>query len=82
MSGYGEIIKKGRATEKEEKSQQEVNTESGKTIKHDSGNDPVNITIKVPRRMRQYWTSQCKLEGVTMTEVLTQALEQRFGVPD
>ena len=76
MSGYGDIIKKGR---KEEKSQKAVNTASGKTVKDDRGNDPVNITIKVPRKSRQYWTSQCKLEGVTMTEVLVGALEKRFG---
>ncbi len=69
MSGYGDIIKKGRKEEKQEKSQKAVNTESGKTVKSDSANDPVNITIKVPRKSRQYWTSQCKLEGVTMTEV-------------
>lgn len=81
MSGYKDIIKKGRDEEKgkQEKSQKAVNTENGKTIKNDSGNDPVNITIKVPRKSRQYWTSQCKLEGVTMTEVLVEALEKRFG---
>ena len=79
MSGYGDIIKKGRKEEKQEKSQKAVNTASGKTVKHDSGNDPVNITIKVPRKSRQYWTSQCKLEGVTMTEVLVEALVERFG---
>lgn len=82
MSGYGDIIKKGREEEKQEKSQKEINTASGKTVKNDSGNDPVNITIKVPRKSRQYWTSQCKLEGVTMTEVLVEALEKRFGEVD
>lgn len=79
MSGYSDIIKKGRAEEKQEKNQKEVNTESGKAVKDDRGNNPVNITIKVPRKSRQYWTSQCKLEGVTMTEVLVEALEKRFG---
>ena len=84
MSGYKDIIKKGRDEEKskQSKSQKAVNTESGKTIKNDRGNDPVNITIKVPRKFRQYWTSQCKLEGVTMTEVLIEALEKRFGKAD
>ena len=84
MSGYKDIIKKGRDEEKpkQRKNQKAVNTESGKAIKDDSGNDPVNITIKVPRKSRQYWTSQCKLEGVTMTEVLVEALEKRFGKAD
>ena len=84
MSGYKDIIKKGRDEEKvkKTKTQKKVNNESGKTINNDKGNDPVNITIKVPRKSRQYWTSQCKLEGLTMTEVLIEALEQRFGKPD
>ena len=82
MSGYGDIIKKGREEEKQQKSQKEVNTASGKVVKNDSGNIPVNITIKVPKKSRQYWTSQCKLEGVTMTQVLVEALEKRFGKVD
>ena len=77
MSSYGDIIQQGRKTEKQKKSQKEVNTASGKEV-----NVPVNITIKVPRKSRQYWTSQCKLAGLTMTEVLVEALEERFGKPD
>jgi hypothetical protein len=78
MSGYGDIIQQGRKTEKQKKSQKEVNTVSGKEV----NNAPVNITIKVPRKSRQYWTSQCKLAGLTMTEVLLEALEERFGKPN
>ncbi|NJO99111.1 MAG: hypothetical protein HC764_26565, partial [Pleurocapsa sp. CRU_1_2] len=65
MSSYGDIIQQGRKTEKQKKSQKAVNTVSGKKV----NNAPVNITIKVPRKSRQYWTSQCKLAGLTMTEV-------------
>jgi hypothetical protein len=82
MSGYGDIIQQGRKTEKQKKNQKAVKPENGKTVKDDSANDPVNITIKVPRKSRQYWTSQCKLLGLTMTEVLVKALEERFGEPD
>lgn len=78
MSGYGDIIQQGRSSEKQKKSQKEVNTLSGKEVKV----APVNITFKVPRKSRQYWTSQCKLAGLTMTEVLVEALEERFGKPD
>ncbi len=79
MTSYSDIIKQGR---QEEKSQKEVNTESGKAVNTDLDNKPVNITIKVPRKSRQYWTSQCKLAGVTMTEVLVEALVERFGKPN
>lgn len=81
MSGYRDIIKKGREEEhKEDTVGKEVNTEIGKEVKDDD--KPVNITIKVPRKSRQYWTSQCKLQGVTMTEVIVKALTERFGQPD
>ncbi len=82
MSRYGDIIKKGREEEQKEVKDtvgKEVNTEVGKAVKDDD--QPVNITIKVPRKSRQYWTSQCKLQGVTMTEVLVEALIERFGEP-
>ena len=80
MSSYSDIIKKGREQDKPE-NQKAVNTSSGKSVKDDSGNKAVNITIKVPLKDRQYWTSQCKLAGVTMTDVLVEALEARFGKP-
>ncbi len=89
MSSYGDIIKQGR----KDTVGKEVNTENSKTVNTESskldnqpaspdGEKAVNITIKVPRKSRQYWTSQCKLEGVTMTEVLVEALIERFGAPE
>jgi hypothetical protein len=86
MTRYSDIIKQGRKEEA-------VNTETGKAVNNDIGkkvntesgknlnDDLVNITIKVPRQFRQYWTSQCKLEGLTMTQVLVEALVERFGKP-
>ena len=75
MSSYGDIIQQGRKEEKQQKSQLVVNTANGKTRDEES----VNITIKVPRKSRQFWTSKAKLEGLTMTEVLVEALTERFG---
>ena len=74
MSSYGDIIKQGRSDVGKA-----VNSEIGKEVKDDD--KPVNITIKVPRKSRQYWTAQCKLQGITMTEVLVEALIERFGEP-
>ncbi len=95
MSSYGDIIKQGRREEAHSSSEAKaVNTESGKVVNNNVGkkvntekgktrdNEPVNITIKVPRKHRQFWSSRAKLEGLTMTEVLVEALEQRFGVPE
>lgn len=77
MTSYGDIIKQGRT-----ENSKEVNTEVGKAVKTNRDDRPVNITIEVPRKSRQYWTSQCKLQGVTMTEVLVEALIERFGEPE
>ncbi len=76
MTSYGDIIKQGRSDVGKA-----VNTDGGKKVKIEVDDQPVNITIKVPRKSRQYWTSQCKLQGVTMTEVLVEALIERFGEP-
>ena len=85
MTGYSDIIKKGREQDKskevKDQNSKAVNTNVGKTVNTED-EKPVNITIKVPRKSRQYWTSQCKLQGVTMTEVLVEALTERFGDPN
>lgn len=84
MTGYSDIIKKGREQDKskevKDQNSKAVNTNVGKEVNTEE-EKPVNITIKVPRKSRQYWTSQCKLEGLTMTEVLVEALTKRFGEP-
>ena len=76
LSGVKIITKSGKA----------VSNDRGKRINPEKGksrdNEPVNITIKVPRKHRQFWTSRAKLEGLTMTEVLVEALEERFCLPE
>ena len=55
----------------------------------ESGNAPdeqppelfVNLSIKVPKRLRQHWAAEAKRSGTTLTRVITDALQQRFGVP-
>lgn len=92
-TGKKASTKSGKTVKKEVG--KKVNTKSGKTVnnadspsgkdsqdsKKDIDDSPVNITIKVPRNLRQYWASQCKLQGITMTQVLVEALTERFGKP-
>lgn len=42
----------------------------------------VNLCVKVPESLRRHWAAEAKRYGITMTEVMTQALIQRFGKPD
>lgn len=42
----------------------------------------VNLCVKVPESLRRHWAAESKRGGVTMTEVIIQALEARFGKPN
>lgn len=41
-----------------------------------------NLCIKVPLTWRQWWVANSKLQGVTMTDVIIEALAEKFGVPE
>lgn len=42
----------------------------------------VNLCVKVPESWRRHWAAHSKLQGVTMTDVMVEALSQKFGLPD
>jgi hypothetical protein len=42
----------------------------------------VNLCVKVPESLRRHWAAESKRQGITMTEVIVQALEERFGRPE
>lgn len=41
----------------------------------------VNLCVKVPESLRRHWAAESKREGITMTQVIVQALTDRFGEP-
>lgn len=41
----------------------------------------VSLTIKVPISWRQHWVAECKREGKTLKEVVTEMLSQKYGKP-
>jgi hypothetical protein len=41
----------------------------------------VNLSIKVPRQLRQHWAAEAKRQGTTLTAVIMDALNKRFGGP-
>ena len=43
--------------------------------------DQVNLGVKVPLSWRRHWASESKKTGVTMTEIIVEALTARFGKP-
>ena len=42
----------------------------------------VNLCVKVPESLRRHWAAEAKRHGITMTEVMTEALIKQFGKPD
>ena len=41
----------------------------------------VNMTIKTPKALRDYWVGKAKMEGTTLKAFIHEALEARFGLP-
>ncbi len=84
MTGkYGNLLKKARQSNSESESKNEavsVNTENkseAETIKEKE----VSLTIKVPISWRQHWVAECKREGKTLKEVVTEMLAEKYGKP-
>jgi len=91
MSKYGDIIKKAREPENHKSGLPEIEPE--KVVEPDSHKsglpetemEPeqlVNLCIKVPIQERRYWMSKAKEQGITVTSVIIEALNQKFGKPD
>lgn len=73
---YRDFIRKAREPE----SHQPIEPENQQTREPDE--KMVNLCVKIPESLRRHWASQSKLQGITMTEVITEALTSRFGKPD
>jgi hypothetical protein len=50
-------------------------------IDYEQDEDLVNLCVKVPRPLRQHWAAEAKRKGITMTEVIVNALRIEFGEP-
>ena len=60
--------------------QQTVNT--GEQIEEETVKEKeVSLTIKVPISWRQHWVAECKREGKTLKEVVTEMLTEKYGKP-
>ena len=59
------------------------NAESQKAIKPENQKaiqeDLVNLSIKVPRRLRQKWVAESRLRGTTLTAIISDYLKAELG---
>jgi hypothetical protein len=42
----------------------------------------VNLGIKIAESRRRFWVGQAKLQGVTISEIIVEALSRKFGEPE
>lgn len=94
---YGNLLKKARGENSEAENNNEsasINTAKQKVVKPALKLDvntentteivkekEVSLTIKVPRSWRQHWVAECKREGKTLKEVVTEMLAEKYGKP-
>jgi len=76
MSKYGSVF---NARKQEEESGKVQIQKSGNKI---DGDKPVNLGIKIAESRRRHWVGQAKLQGVTISEVIIEALVRKFGEPE
>lgn len=57
--------------------------ENQKTLKPENqkavSEDMVNLSIKVPRRLRQKWVAESRLRGTTLTAIISDYLRAELG---
>ena len=84
---YADIIQKARESETVEQEQEEVVplTESQniqlETTPRKVVEEMVNLSIRVPKRLRMHWVAEAKRHDTSITAVITEALNARFGNP-
>jgi hypothetical protein len=86
---YGDLIRQARQ-ETSGKPDDQITEKplNQETIKPDSQiasqseEKQVNLCVKVPESIRRHWAAESKRQGVTMTDVIIEALTQKFGLPD
>jgi hypothetical protein len=70
VSKYSELFKEAR---------KEVNQNTSKP--EETLEEMVNLCVKVPLTFRRHWAGESKKRGVSMTEVIIEALKNEFGEP-
>ena len=81
---YADIIQKARESEAAEPEQVELLPESQSSLQETAPGkvveEMVNLSIRVPKRLRMHWVAEAKRHDTSITAVITEALNARFGI--
>ena len=81
---FGDLIKQARKPDNQiaSKPDDQINgLPNNQTTSEPEVVKEVNLCVKVPETLRRHWAAESKRQGVTMTEIIIQALSDRFGKP-
>ncbi len=83
MGKYSKIVNSKNQPENQKAvnaDEQTGNLENNKARKPENQKeDLVNLSIKVPRKLRQKWVAESRLRGTTLTAIITDYLKQELG---
>ncbi len=74
--GIGDIMRQAREPEAQPASKPDDQPAS-----KPEAQEAVNLCVKVPKAWRKHWAIQAKIQDVTMTQVMIDALVEKFGLP-
>ncbi len=95
MAKYGDLIKQARqpsdqitskpdnqiVDELDDQSDQVTSKPDDQITREPVTQKEVNLCVKVPENLRRHWAAEAKRQGVTMTEIIVNALAEKFGKP-
>jgi predicted HicB family RNase H-like nuclease len=83
MNGkFGDVIRKAKQSQQTSKPDNQITSKPDSQIASQVEEKMVNLCIRVPESRRRHWAAEAKRQGITMTEVISEALTQKFGLPD
>ena len=77
MSKYKDVFNAKKKLEEKDDGNPEIQKSRNKT----GTEKQVNLGIKIDESRRRHWVGQAKLQGITISEVIVEALNKKFGEP-
>lgn len=84
-SKYGAMIQKARSQENQNTSlldnQDTSSPENQKETNNEGKAEEVNLSIKVPKRLRRHWVAEAKRHDTSLTAIIIASLKEKLGEP-
>lgn len=83
--GIGDIMRQAREPEAQPTSKPDDQIPAkpeNQPTREPVNQEAVNLCVKVPKAWRKHWAVQAKIQDLTMTQIMVDALIEKFGLPD